>query len=115
MDKPEPLFPTIAACPVCSKRTRLKWESAKQQLPPGLERLALLNCHACGKAFVRAVGTPEGIASFASSLQARHQHHHDHVHGEHGEHCDHEHYEARIVGRQDRYAYIELPPHSEGH
>jgi hypothetical protein len=111
MDKPEPLFPTIAACPVCSKRTRLKWESAKQP-PPGLERIAFLNCHACGKLFIRAVGTPDGIASLASSLQERHQHDHDHTHGEH---CHHEGYEARILGRQARYAYIEMPPHSEGH
>jgi len=58
-----------------------------------LERIAFLNCPACGKLFIRAVGTPEDIASPASSLQERHQH--DHAHGGH---C-HEHYEAGILGR----------------
>jgi len=106
-DKPEPLFPEIAACPVCGKRTRLKWESPKQ-LPGGLERIALLNCRACAKRFARAVGTPEGIDSFAASLQAEIDHHHGHHHAP-GEHCGHDHGQVTIVSRQERYAYIEIP------
>jgi hypothetical protein len=99
MNKPEPLFPTVAACPVCGKRTRLKWESPKQ-LPRGVERIAVLNCHSCGKTYLRAVGTPEGIDALAQLLRAQHQHEHHHDHGE-----------PRILGRTERYAYIEMPAH----
>ena len=99
MDKPEPLFPAIAACPNCGKRTRLKWEAPKQ-LPRGVERVAVLNCHSCGKTFVRTVGTPEGIDALAQALRERHQHEHHHDHGE-----------LKILGRTGRYAYIELNVH----
>ena len=99
MDKPEPLFPTIAACPNCGKRTRLRWESPKV-LPPGIERIAVLQCPSCRGAFVRAVGTPEGITAFASALRQEHVRHHHHDHGE-----------PRILGHTERWAYIELPAH----
>jgi hypothetical protein len=99
VDKPEPLFPALAACPACGKRTRLKWESPKQ-LPRGVERIAVLSCHACGKTFVRAVGTPEGIDTLAQLLREEHVRHHHHDHGE-----------PRILGRTERTAYIEMPAH----
>jgi hypothetical protein len=99
MDKPEPLFPAIAACPNCGKRTRLKWESPKQ-LPRGVERVGILNCPSCGGAFVRAVGTPEGIDALAQLLREQHRHEHHHDHGE-----------LKILGRTDRYAYIEVIAH----
>ena len=99
MNAPEPLFPALAACPACGKRTRLKWESPKR-LPRGVERIAILNCHSCGKTFVRAVGTAEAIDALAQSLRAEHAHHHGHDHGE-----------PNILGRTERYAYIEVPQH----
>jgi hypothetical protein len=99
MDRPEPLFPALAPCPVCGKRTRLKWESPKQ-LPRGVERIAILNCHSCGKSYSRAVGTPEGIDALAAALREEHREQHHHDHGE-----------WKILGRTERYAYIELPDH----
>ena len=99
MDHPDPLFPAIAACPACGKRTRLKWQSPKR-LPPGVDRIAVLNCHSCGGTFMRAVGTPEGIDALAAALRAEHVQHHHHDHGE-----------PRILGRTERYAYIEMPIH----
>ena len=99
MDKPEPLFPAIAACPNCGKRTRLRWEAPKQ-LPRGVERVGILNCPACGGSFLRAVGTSEGIAALAQALREEHVRHHQHDHGE-----------PRILGRTERWAYIEVPTH----
>src|SRR5215470_13807394 len=99
MDQPEPLFPAIAACPVCGKRTRLKWESPKR-LPRGVERIGVLDCRSCGRTFVRAVGTPEGVTALAQALREEHVRHHHHDHGE-----------PAILGATERGAWIEMPSH----
>jgi len=43
--KPEPLFPTIAACPSCGKRTRLKVEKLSH-VPRGVDGVGYLLAHA---------------------------------------------------------------------
>jgi hypothetical protein len=103
MEKPEPLFPAIAGCPNCGKRTRIKWESPKR-LPAGIERIGALHCPACRKLFIRAVGGQEAVAALTDVLA-----HHSHANCEDETH-DHSHEAKPFVRAQtDRYAYIEMP------
>jgi hypothetical protein len=65
-----------------------------------VERVGILNCPSCSGAFLRAVGAAEGIAALAQALREEHVRHHQHDHGE-----------PRILGRTERWAWIEVPQH----
>ena len=105
--KPEPLFPTISACPSCGKRTRLKTEKLSH-VPRGVDGVGYLRCFPCNKRYFRTVGTPEGIAAFALALAIEaHGHSHD-------EEVTHHHDPLPIVGQTEKYAFIDITP-AAGH
>ncbi len=105
--KPEPLFPTIAACPNCGKRTRVKMEQSFP-VPRGVDGVGYLRCFPCNKRYFRTVGTAEGIAAFALALAIE-----SHGHSPEEE-LTHHHDPLTIVGQTDKYAFIDITP-APGH
>ena len=101
--KPEPLFPTIAACPICGKRTRLKTEKLSH-VPRGVDGVGYLRCFPCNKRYFRTVGTAEGIAAFALALAIE-----AHGHAPTDE-VTHSHDPLPIFGQTDKYAFIDITP-----
>ena len=117
MIKPEPLFPSAAQCPECSKKIRIKWASPREVFG-GCNGLGYMKCLHCGANHVRAVGTEDAIQVTSQLFAAQYDAAcgHDHGHEGHEGHEDHEGHEGHdhnhgvaIVPGSDKFAYIKLP------